>query len=75
KKNIGGAKGGSPELPSILQRWLVMDGNLDPSWTEDVKTLLDDERKLSLGNGEGVLLRGKYFLQTAHFGRFYEFIS
>ncbi|GFR96319.1 dynein heavy chain domain-containing protein 1-like [Elysia marginata] len=54
KKNV---KGGPPELPSILQRWLVLDGNLHPSWTEDVKTLLDDERKLSLGNGEGVLLK------------------
>ena len=59
KKNV---KGGPPELPSILQRWLVLDGNLHPSWTEDVKTLLDDERKLSLGNGEGVLLRGKVII-------------
>ncbi|XP_035825634.1 dynein heavy chain domain-containing protein 1 [Aplysia californica] len=53
KKNVKGPV----ELPSILQRWLVLDGDLDPVWTEGVKTMLDDEQRLSVGNGEGILLK------------------
>ncbi|CAL1542047.1 unnamed protein product, partial [Lymnaea stagnalis] len=45
------------ELPSILKRWLVMDGHLDPCWTDGLKTMLDNEKRLSLGSGEGVLLK------------------
>lgn len=47
------------ELPSVLKRWLVLDGDLDISWTEEIKTLLDDEKRLSLGSGEGVILKGE----------------
>ena len=52
---------GPVELPSLLQRWLVFDGDLDPMWTEGIKTMMDDEQRLSLGNGEGILLKGQFF--------------
>ncbi|CAG5130197.1 unnamed protein product, partial [Candidula unifasciata] len=46
------------DSPSVLQRWLVFDGDLDPSWTEGMKTLLDDTKYLSLGSGEQIYLQG-----------------
>ncbi|XP_048242736.1 dynein heavy chain domain-containing protein 1-like [Haliotis rufescens] len=45
------------ELPSVLLRWLVMDGDLDAVWADGLKTLLDEEHKLSVANGEQVKLR------------------
>ncbi|KAL3832089.1 hypothetical protein ACJMK2_023767 [Sinanodonta woodiana] len=42
---------GKQEMPSILLRWLVLDGVLNPCWTESLNTLLDSERKLSMANG------------------------
>lgn len=48
------------DLPATLRRWLVLDGDLDPSWTEGMKTLLDDSKCLSLGNGERIYLQGGF---------------
>ncbi|XP_076466624.1 dynein heavy chain domain-containing protein 1-like isoform X2 [Babylonia areolata] len=45
------------DLPSQLLRWLILDGDLDPAWTEGMKTLYDGEQRLALTNGEGVQLR------------------
>ena len=41
---------GKQELPSILLRWIVMDGVLHPSWTEGLNTVVDCEKKLSMAN-------------------------
>ena len=41
---------GKQELPSILLRWIVMDGVLNPSWTEGLNTVVDCEKKLSMAN-------------------------
>nr|KAG5709415.1 hypothetical protein BaRGS_029264 [Batillaria attramentaria] len=46
------------DIPSMLLRWLVLDGDLDPAWTDGMKTLFDGEQRLSLANGEGVQLKG-----------------
>ncbi|XP_052798483.1 dynein heavy chain domain-containing protein 1-like isoform X5 [Mya arenaria] len=39
------------DLPSVLLKWIVLDGVLHPNWTEGLNTVLDSERKLSMANG------------------------
>ncbi|XP_070211333.1 dynein heavy chain domain-containing protein 1-like isoform X3 [Littorina saxatilis] len=45
------------DLPSNLLRWLILDGDLDPVWTEGMKTLYDGEQRFALANGEGIQLK------------------
>ncbi|KAH3716365.1 hypothetical protein DPMN_059086 [Dreissena polymorpha] len=44
------------DLPSVLLKWIVLDGVLHPNWTEGLNTVLDSERKLSMANGGHVAL-------------------
>uniref|UniRef100_A0A2C9M5J1 Dynein heavy chain AAA 5 extension domain-containing protein n=1 Tax=Biomphalaria glabrata TaxID=6526 RepID=A0A2C9M5J1_BIOGL len=44
-------------MPSILKRWIMIDGSLHPLWTEGIKTLLDSEKHLSQGSGETIQLK------------------
>jgi dynein heavy chain len=39
-------------LVECRHRWLVIDCDIDPSWAEDMHSLLDDRRLLSLANSE-----------------------
>lgn len=50
------------DLPSVLLKWVVLDGMLHPNWTEGLNTILDSERKLSMANGGRVALNSKSFL-------------
>lgn len=52
------ARGGQ-ELPSVLLRWIVLDGVMHPVWTESLNTLFDEELKLSLANSQHISLSGK----------------
>lgn len=47
------------ETPSVLLRWLVLDGDLDSSWMDGMKTLFDGDHCLSLANGESIQLKGR----------------
>ncbi|XP_060599368.1 dynein heavy chain domain-containing protein 1-like [Ruditapes philippinarum] len=44
------------DLPSVLLKWVVLDGVLHPNWTEGLNTVLDSERQLSMANGGRVSL-------------------
>ncbi|ESP00380.1 hypothetical protein LOTGIDRAFT_173233 [Lottia gigantea] len=45
---------GTTELPSILTRWIVLDGEMDPLWTDGFKTLLDEQRCQITANAEKI---------------------
>ena len=42
--------------PTIIQKWIVLDGALNPTWVDNMNTLLDEERKLALASGEKIQL-------------------
>jgi hypothetical protein len=46
------------EIPSVLVRWIVLDGVMHPAWTESINTLFDEEKKFSIANGGRIDLQG-----------------
>lgn len=45
------------EVNDTKQIWLVFDGDIDPKWVENMNSLLDDNKILTLPNGERIPLR------------------
>jgi len=58
-----GSKAGSRqpiETPSIICKWLVLDGDLHPDWVDNMASLLDCGQSLSLASGQQIQLHGDY---------------
>ena len=53
------------DLPSVLLKWVVMDGILHPNWTEALNTVVDQEKKLSLANGGQVPINSKMLFRLS----------
>ncbi|XP_069111192.1 dynein heavy chain domain-containing protein 1-like isoform X2 [Argopecten irradians] len=48
---------GQLEIPSVLLRWIVLDGVMHPIWADSLNTLFDEEKKLSTPNSGGIHLQ------------------
>ena len=46
------------KLPSIIRKWLVLDGDLHSDWVDNMTSLLDSGHALSLASGEQIRLHG-----------------
>lgn len=52
---------------SHVKKWLVLDGPMDDTWLENMGTLLDSTRALSLPNGESIVQPGEIITRTVGF--------
>lgn len=56
------------------RQWIIFDGDVDPEWVENLNSVLDDNKLLTLPNGERLSLppnvRSQYFKPNSR-GNFY----
>lgn len=48
------------------RQWIIFDGDVDPEWVENLNSVLDDNKLLTLPNGERLSLPPNVMLLFLH---------
>lgn len=48
------------------RQWIIFDGDVDPEWVENLNSVLDDNKLLTLPNGERLSLPPNVMLTFLH---------
>jgi len=56
------------KMRDTTKKWLILDGPVDYMWVENLNSILDDNRKMSLPNGEQIKMSNStcVILETNH---------
>jgi len=46
------------DTPSIIENWIVLDGDITAEWVDGMTSYTDSNRSLSIPNGETVAIAG-----------------
>ena len=42
------------EQPAVIDNWVVLDGNVSAEWVDNLSSMMDSNKKLTLANSESV---------------------